>query len=199
MLVSYTYSKTEDDIVAVGLHPSLNIRQPALSKSIDIPHIFSLSASYELPWGKSKALGGFTLSAITIFHSGDPLDVRVSASQLNTGGANWANQTCDPMANARARSRVVRHRLLRRPGAVPVRRLPDRERARPVRLQHRRVGLQAHRDRQDHARAARRRLQHLQQGALREPERDFRQCRLRDDQRHTADAARGAAGGALLF
>jgi len=86
--------------VAVGLHPSLNIRQPALSKSIDIPHIFSLSASYELPWGKSKALGGFTLSAITIFHSGDPLDVRVSASQLNTGGANWANQTCDPMANA---------------------------------------------------------------------------------------------------
>lgn len=87
------------------MHPSLAIRQPALSKSIDIPHIFSFSATYELPWGKggsgaSKLLGGWAVSAITTFHSGDPLDVRVSAANLNNGGGNWADQSCDPMANA---------------------------------------------------------------------------------------------------
>jgi hypothetical protein len=45
-------------------------------------------------------LGGWTVSAITLYHSGDPLDVRVSASNLNTGGGNWPDVTCDPMANA---------------------------------------------------------------------------------------------------
>jgi hypothetical protein len=110
MLVSYTYSKTEDDIVSTGLHPSLQIRLPGPgtggSKVLDIPHILVASATYELPFGKSgsglakRLLEGWLVSAITIYHSGDPLDVRVSASQLNTGSPNWANETCDPMKGA---------------------------------------------------------------------------------------------------
>jgi Carboxypeptidase regulatory-like domain/TonB dependent receptor-like, beta-barrel len=107
MLASYTYSKTEDNVTPAGLHPSLaNVRMPALSKALDIPHIFVVSATYELPFGRgrryfSQASGvagalaeGWTTSIITNYHSGDPLDVRVSASRLNTGTGNWADVTC---------------------------------------------------------------------------------------------------------
>jgi TonB dependent receptor-like, beta-barrel len=107
MLVSYTYSKTEDNVTPAGLHPSLaGVRMPALSKAIDIPHIFVVSATYELPLGRGKrflststglagALAeGWTASVITNYHSGDPLDARVSASRLNTGSGNWADLTC---------------------------------------------------------------------------------------------------------
>jgi hypothetical protein len=110
MLVAYTYSKTEDNIASLGIHPSLEIRQRAPgvsgSKMLDIPHIVTASATYELPFGRGSSgvrralTDGWAVSAIAIYHSGDPLDVRVSASQLNTGGPNWPNTTCDPNANA---------------------------------------------------------------------------------------------------
>jgi len=110
MLVAYTYSRTDDNMASLGVHPTLEIRQRAPgvsgSKMLDIPHIFTASATYELPFGKGSTglaralVQGWTLSAITIYHSGDPLDVRVSASQLNTGGGNWPDTTCDPNANA---------------------------------------------------------------------------------------------------
>jgi hypothetical protein len=110
MLVSYTYARTEDDMVSVGLHPSLDLRLPSPgvggSKMLDIPHIFVASASYELPFGPGKrylssASGltralteGWAVSAITMYHSGDPLDIRVSASRLNTGTGNWPDNSC---------------------------------------------------------------------------------------------------------
>jgi hypothetical protein len=94
-LVSYTHSRTTDNITPASLHPSLaNVRMPALSKTIDIPNIFVASWTYELPFKGNRAADGWSISAITNFHSGDPLDVRVSASQLNTGSGNWADQTC---------------------------------------------------------------------------------------------------------
>jgi hypothetical protein len=99
MLVAYTYSKTEDNITPASLHPSLaDVRMPALSKTLDIPHIFSASWSYELPaagagWAK-RLSEGWSISGITSYHSGDPLDIRVSNSQLNTGTGNWPNVTC---------------------------------------------------------------------------------------------------------
>ncbi len=109
-LMAYTYSKTEDNIATLGIHPTLAVRQRAPgasgSKVLDIPQIFTGSLTYELPFAQSasglaKTLGaGWAFSAITLFHSGDPLDIRVSASQLNDGGGNWPNITCDPMANA---------------------------------------------------------------------------------------------------
>jgi hypothetical protein len=114
MLVSYTYSKTEDNIAGVAVHPSLDLRMPspgvAGTKSVDMPHFLVGSATYELPFGpgkrflsRSSGLGkalaeGWSLSAITMYHSGDPLDIRVSASKLNDGAgatANWPNLTCD--------------------------------------------------------------------------------------------------------
>jgi hypothetical protein len=103
VLGSYTYSKTEDNVVAVGVHPSLNMRlaSPGTggSKMLDIPHIFTVSATYELPFtSKSPAanalVSGWAVSSITTFHSGDPLDLRVSASRLNTGTGNWPDVSC---------------------------------------------------------------------------------------------------------
>jgi hypothetical protein len=111
-LVSYTYSKTEDTLVSVGVHPSLDLRMRSPgaggSKSVDMPHFFVGSAMYELPFGPGKpflsgssGLGktlveGWSIAAITMYHSGDPLDLRVSASRLGTGGTpNWPNLTCD--------------------------------------------------------------------------------------------------------
>jgi len=101
MLVSYTHSKTEDNVTPAGLHPSLrDVRMPSLSKALDIPNIFVFSWTYELPFGSGqtglakKLLEGWLISAITNYHSGDPLDIRVSSSQLNTGTGNWADETC---------------------------------------------------------------------------------------------------------
>jgi hypothetical protein len=101
MLVSYTYSKTEDNITPAGLHPSLrDERMPALSKAIDIPNIFVASWTYEVPAVKgggavAKALtDGWAISGMTNYHSGDPLDIRVSSSQLNTGTGNWPDVAC---------------------------------------------------------------------------------------------------------
>jgi len=108
MLVSYTYSKTEDNITPASIHPLLaNEREPANSKAIDIPNIFVVSATYELPFGPGKPFAstggvvnkalveGWSISAITNYHSGDPLDIRVSASRLNTGSGNVPDVTCN--------------------------------------------------------------------------------------------------------
>ena len=107
MLVSYTFSKTEDDITPVqGIHPTAlgdRERMPSLSKAIDIPHNLVVSATYELPFGEGQRflanagalVEGWSVSAITSYMSGDPLDLRVSASRLNTGaGGNWPDITC---------------------------------------------------------------------------------------------------------
>ena len=37
---------------------------------------------------------GWTISSMTNYHSGDPLDIRVGSSLLNNGGGNWPNVTC---------------------------------------------------------------------------------------------------------
>ena len=106
-LISYTFSRTEDNVAPAGLHPLLEGRRMrANSKALDIPHLFVVSATYELPFGEGRrflsgegvarhVLGGWSLSAITNYHSGDPLNIQVAASRLNTGTGNWANVTCD--------------------------------------------------------------------------------------------------------
>jgi len=42
-----------------------------------------------------------SISGITAYHSGDPLDIRVSNSQLNTGTGNWPNVTCSSIGMPR--------------------------------------------------------------------------------------------------
>ena len=104
-LLSYTLSKTED--TAFILHPAFETRAPSTGKAIDIPHNFVLSWAYELPFGPgrrflSDASGvvhrlveGWSINGITMYQSGQPLNIRLASSQLNTGTDNWANVTCD--------------------------------------------------------------------------------------------------------
>jgi hypothetical protein len=104
-LVSYTYSSTED--TAFILHPLLDeVRSRARDKAVDIPHVLVVSFTYELPFGPGKPLfsgssgllrrlvEGWQVNAITAYQSGDPLNIMVSASRLNTGTGNWPNVTC---------------------------------------------------------------------------------------------------------
>jgi hypothetical protein len=106
-LVSYTHSRTNDNVAPAGMHPSLaSVRMPANSKALDIPNIFVISWTYELPFGPGqpflsdspggvkRLVEGWTISGITTYHSGDPLNITVANSQLNTGSGNWANVTC---------------------------------------------------------------------------------------------------------
>jgi Carboxypeptidase regulatory-like domain/TonB dependent receptor-like, beta-barrel len=103
-LVSYTYSRSED--TAFILHPAFETRAPSIGKAIDIPHNFVLSWSYELPMGPGKRfwsgggavvqklLEGWAVNGITSFQTGEPLNIQVATSQLNTGTGNFADVTC---------------------------------------------------------------------------------------------------------
>ena len=103
-LLSYTYSRSED--TAFILHPSFETRAPSIGKAVDVPHNLVVSWAYELPFGPGKrfASGGATalqkivegwaVNGITSFQSGEPLNVQLASSQLNTGTGNFANQTC---------------------------------------------------------------------------------------------------------
>jgi hypothetical protein len=103
-LVSYTYSKSEDTTFI--LHPSFDTRAPSIGKAIDIPHNLVVSWTYELPLGPGKAFGsggpaiarklleGWAINGITMYQSGEPLNITVANSLLNTGSGNWADVTC---------------------------------------------------------------------------------------------------------
>ena len=103
-LVSYTYSKSEDTTFI--LHPSFDTRAPSIGKAIDIPHNLVVSWTYELPFGPGKPFGnggsalvqklleGWAVNGITMYQTGEPLNVTVASSLLNTGSGNWANVTC---------------------------------------------------------------------------------------------------------
>jgi hypothetical protein len=103
-LLSYTWSRTED--TAFILHPAFETRARATGKAIDVPHNLVLSWAYELPMGSGqrflsgatgvmqKLVEGWAINGITSYQSGQPLNIRLASSQLNTGTDNWANVTC---------------------------------------------------------------------------------------------------------
>jgi outer membrane receptor protein involved in Fe transport len=103
-LLSYTYSRSED--TAFILHPAFETRARSTGKAIDVPHNLVLSWAYELPIGSGrrflsdatgvvqKLVEGWAVNGITSFQSGQPLNIRLASSQLNTGTDNWANVTC---------------------------------------------------------------------------------------------------------
>jgi Carboxypeptidase regulatory-like domain len=103
-LVSYTFSRSED--TAFILHPAFETRAASIGKAVDIPHNLVVSWAYELPVGPGKPylsggntavqklLEGWAVNGVSSFQSGDPLNIMVATSQLNTGTGNFANQTC---------------------------------------------------------------------------------------------------------
>jgi hypothetical protein len=99
-LLSYTLSKTEDTLNII--HPAFEFRLPATSKTVDIPHNLSLSFTYELPFKGHALVQGWSITGISSYQSGDPLDIRVATSRLNTGTANWADVTCGTIGMPKA-------------------------------------------------------------------------------------------------
>jgi Carboxypeptidase regulatory-like domain len=107
-LVSYTYARSED--TAFILHPSFDTRAPSIGKAIDIPHNLVVSWTYDLPIGPGRQFGGggskaaqkllegWGLNGITMYQSGEPLNVLVASSLLNTGSGNWADVTCSDIS-----------------------------------------------------------------------------------------------------
>ena len=128
---------------------------PSVGKALDIPHNFVVSWAYELPFGPgrrflSDASGvvqrlveGWSINGITMYQSGQPLNIRLASSQLNTGTDNFANVTCDEIGTPELVIAVVRHELLRDAAQLRVRELRDRPGARAEVHQHRFLAVQA--------------------------------------------------------
>jgi hypothetical protein len=110
-LVSYTFSRSEDTTFI--LHPSFEKRAKSIGKAVDVPHNLVVSWAYELPIGPGKRflsggptavqklLEGWSVNGITMYQSGEPLNVTLASSQLNTGTGNWANVTCSEIGMPR--------------------------------------------------------------------------------------------------
>lgn len=99
LLASYTWSRSEDDIIGASVPGSSNVSSPGGPQNVynqaaewslstqDVPNRFTTSFTYELPVGKGKPIlrnsgrlvnyiaGGWSLNAIGIIQNGFPLNV----------------------------------------------------------------------------------------------------------------------------
>ncbi|HTM51647.1 MAG TPA: carboxypeptidase regulatory-like domain-containing protein [Bryobacteraceae bacterium] len=108
MLGSYTLSKNIGDVDSnfsngvpgVGnLGSAQNSRNRSADRSLtdtDIPQRLVLSYGWELPFlRKNRLLGGWQISGISTFSSGNPFDVLNQTSTLNTGSAQRPDRIAD--------------------------------------------------------------------------------------------------------
>jgi hypothetical protein len=110
ILASYTWSRSEDDITGASAAGASNITQVAGPQNAynlkgewslstqDVPNRFTMSATYELPFGKGKqfangngwlnwAVGGWSLNTLGIIQSGFPLPITQSNSNSLIGAS----------------------------------------------------------------------------------------------------------------
>jgi len=108
-LASYTLSKSIDDLN--GATNQLDFRTARGPSSFDTRHRFVISPVYELPFGKGKPYvnqgfaarlaGGWQLSPLVQWQTGQPLTATYSGNYSNSGGTrDRPNVTGDPNANA---------------------------------------------------------------------------------------------------
>ena len=99
--VAYTLSKTKDngegafDAVADN---RINFIEPFTTSRLDVPHVFSVEAVYDLPWGKGRrwgsdwnsavdvVLGGWQLNGIFRAQSGQVFDIRGNGVRVDVNG-----------------------------------------------------------------------------------------------------------------
>jgi hypothetical protein len=92
LLASYTFSKSlwNQQTPAIGGRWGFETGP----SEYHVPHTFSLSYGYELPFGKAKFYGGWQIQGILIFRSGLPYTVTMSRDVANTGiGGQRPNRT----------------------------------------------------------------------------------------------------------
>ena len=105
LLAAYTWSRTTG---IENFFQNPNDQNAEISRtSTDRPHMFVLSGSYQLPFGrdqkfgsrwsgwKDAALGGWSISPIVSFESGDPLDLTVNGNPSNSSATDRPNVVGD--------------------------------------------------------------------------------------------------------
>ena len=115
MVLAYTYSKTISDGEADNSNASPGVAQFSMAQNalnrhaekgpsdIDVPQRFVASYGWELPFGNGRRLlngsgmldrmvGGWQMTGIATLSSGNPFDLQVSPSTLNTGTAQRPNR-----------------------------------------------------------------------------------------------------------
>jgi len=115
LLGSYTYATaTTNGVSGFGGDPGIVYFPVAASddadvgsSNTDLRHNLSVSALYELPFGRGKKyasdmgglsqaiLGGWQVNTIFQAQSGYPLGMSMSSSQSGTAFGNWPNRVCD--------------------------------------------------------------------------------------------------------
>ena len=93
----------------------------------------------------TRLVKGWSISAITTYQSGDPLDIRVSASRLNTGTGNWADVTCGEIGTPNEVARWFDTSCFADPAQFVFGNYTIGDVRGPYRLQHRPLALQADR------------------------------------------------------
>jgi hypothetical protein len=108
-LASYTYMRSIDmsgnEQEGTTIDP-LNLNRDRALSDTYMKHRLSVSYVYELPFGKGKALlnrqgllgqalGGWQLSGVTVYQSGQPLTVSVPGDRANSGLQTRPNRVCD--------------------------------------------------------------------------------------------------------
>jgi hypothetical protein len=122
MLLSYTYSKLIDDVLASDtysgfpgetfsagyIQDSTNRKADRAVASFDTPNYLTVNGNWELPFGKGKAflshggltnalLGGWQLNGIFNLHTGAPLGLTTEANTLyNYGAYSYSSNTERP-------------------------------------------------------------------------------------------------------
>jgi hypothetical protein len=104
--IAYTWSKEIDDMNQWWpLDDRLN-RGVGTNQAPDIPHNFTASLTYQLPFGKGRrwlanasgpmdmVFGGWQLSTITMLQAGKPLTIKTNIDNLGSGVTNHADITC---------------------------------------------------------------------------------------------------------
>lgn len=103
-LSSYTWGHAIDDRPGQGAGPiqdNYNLRAERGNADFDVRHNWVVSGSYEIPFGKGKPWGGWSLNAISTAQSGRPFTVTMLPSltfigtRPNATGIHWkpADQT----------------------------------------------------------------------------------------------------------
>ncbi|MDX1979234.1 MAG: hypothetical protein SFV51_03135, partial [Bryobacteraceae bacterium] len=83
-----------------------SLRDDRGSSDFDVRQRFTSSILYQLPFAKGKALGGWTISGIASFMTGNPFSVTVAGDRANVGGFPFqrANRSCDGNLSRDART-----------------------------------------------------------------------------------------------
>jgi hypothetical protein len=103
ILGAYTYAKaTTNGVSGFGGDPGI-VYFPVVaddevdvgSANTDLRHNFSLSGLYRLPFGDGPILGGWSVNAILVAHTGYPLGMNMASNQSGTAFGNRPNRICD--------------------------------------------------------------------------------------------------------